>query len=68
MKSIDDSTERSGAASSVAFLVFAGVALFGAIVTVFVPRHVDLEPPMVPEPQLVPATSGSVTLQGNERR
>ncbi|TFD23364.1 aromatic acid/H+ symport family MFS transporter [Cryobacterium sp. TMS1-13-1] len=58
----------AGAASQVAFFVFAGVALFGALVTAFVPRHVDAEESTVPEPQLVPAVSASVTLQGNERR
>lgn len=58
----------AGAASQVAFFVFAGVALFGALVTVFVPRHVDVEESTLPEPLLVPAASASVTLQDNERR
>ena len=63
----------AGVDNSVAFYVFAGVALVGVLVTVFVPRHRTSEVPESPDmsqptaadadPMLVPAMSASSRLQ-----
>lgn len=66
----------AGAASNVAFYVFAGVALFGALVTVFVPRHPGHDASDTPAAAPAPVeskesrlvASASVTLQGNDRQ